>query len=320
MARGEVLIAHADWSAAPAKRWLALALPKGQGWTAQPPQPVGELDTLLSRLLHLAGPDTAVLLGVDFPIGLPQAYAHRVGADDFVALLPQLGRGEWADFYAVAEAPEQISLRRPFYPKRPGAARRQHLVDALGLPSAEALLRRCDRAQPDRPAAAPLFWTLGAQQVGKAAIAGWRDLLGPALRRGSPPVALWPFHGPLAELVQPGRVVVAEAYPRNGYRRLGVRFDRALGGGKGSQAQRRANGAALLAWAAAAGVDLAEPLVAAIRDGFGADAAGEDRFDAVVGLCGLVEVVAGRCPTGEPDDPAVRRIEGWILGQVSGDR
>lgn len=315
MKAARVLIAHADWSMAPSKRWLALALPTGRGWTAQPPQPVGDLHTLLPHLLHLAGPDTAVLLGVDFPIGLPLAYAQRAGVDDFLALLPQLGRGDWAEFYAVAETPEQISLRRPFYPQRPGAARRAHLVERLGLPSAEALLRRCDLSQPDRPAAAPLFWTLGAQQVGKAAIVGWRDLLAPALRKGWPPVALWPFGGALTALLRPGQVVVAEAYPRASYRRLGVRFDRSVGGGKGSQAQRWANASALLTWAESAGVDLAEPLAAAIADGFGADAAGEDRFDAVVGLFGAVEVVAGRCSAGEPDDLTVRRVEGWILGQ-----
>jgi hypothetical protein len=35
----------------------------------------------------------------------------------------------------------------------------------------------------------------------------------------------------------------------------------------------------------------------------------------VVGLFGMLNVVLGRLPCGEPDDPVVRRIEGWILGQ-----
>ena len=54
---------------------------------------------------------------------------------------------------------------------------------------------------------------------------------------------------------------------------------------------------------------------AEIEDGFGAGADGEDRFDAVVGLLGMLGVVRGRRCSGEPDDPVVRRVEGWILGQ-----
>ena len=34
-----------------------------------------------------------------------------------------------------------------------------------------------------------------------------------------------------------------------------------------------------------------------------------------VGLLGMLNVVRGYRATGEPDDPAVRDIEGWILGQ-----
>jgi hypothetical protein len=41
----------------------------------------------------------------------------------------------------------------------------------------------------------------------------------------------------------------------------------------------------------------------------------------VVGLFGLINVVRGARPSGEPEDPVVRRIEGWILGQDAvGDR
>ncbi len=310
-----LLIAHADWSTAPAKRWLAPAALCNGRCLAQAPQPVGDLATLLPRLANLAGLEAAVLLGVDFPLGLPLTYAQRAGIDDFAALLPQLGQGDWAEFYAVAERPEQISLRRPFYPWRPGSAQRQHLVTALGLPSFTALLRRCDLPQPGRRAAAALFWTLGAQQVGKAAISGWRDLLAPARRSGQIELALWPFDGSLAELLRPGRIVVAEAYPAASYGRLGLRLGR---GGKRSQAQRQANAGALLAWASAANVTVTADLHRAITAGFGADAAGEDRFDAVVGLFGMLEVVLGRRPPGEPSDPAVRRIEGWILGQAEG--
>ena len=44
------IVAHADWSVAPAKRWLALAAPDAGAYRAQPAQPVGDPQTLLSRL------------------------------------------------------------------------------------------------------------------------------------------------------------------------------------------------------------------------------------------------------------------------------
>jgi hypothetical protein len=73
----------------------------------------------------------------------------------------------------------------------------------------------------------------------------------------------------------------------------------------------------LLAWARVAGVDLDPALREQIEDGFGDDPRGDDRFDAVIGLFGMLNVVLGRRPSGEPDDPIVRRIEGWILGQTA---
>jgi hypothetical protein len=52
---------------------------------------------------------------------------------------------------------------------------------------------------------------------------------------------------------------------------------------------------------------------AEVQDGFGSGADGEDRFDALVGLIGMLEVLAtGREPTVGPDP----RVEGWILGQA----
>ena len=66
--------------------------------------------------------------------------------------------------------------------------------------------------------------------------------------------------------------------------------------------------------AAAAEVGLDAALRAEMEDGFGAGPSGDDRFDAVVGLFGMLNVVLGLRPSGEPDDPVVRRIEGWMLG------
>jgi hypothetical protein len=77
-----------------------------------------------------------------------------------------------------------ISIQRPFYPFAPGNKRHAHLLNALGLDSIDDLRRECEKQQPGRRAACPLFWTLGANQVGKGAIIGWRDVLAPRAKRG----------------------------------------------------------------------------------------------------------------------------------------
>ena len=80
------------------------------------------------------------------------------------------------------------------------------------------------------------------------------------------------------------------------------------------QAPRAENAKAMLAWAEKCGVELATDLRAEIRDGFGSSANGEDRFDAVVGLFGMLNVLLGHRPSGEPRDDPKLVVEGWILG------
>ena len=274
------------------------------GWRVSAPEPVGEVSGLLRRLAQAAG-GGCVLVGFDFPIGLPAAYAERAGIVSFRDVLPELGRGRWSRFFEPAERPAEISLERPFYPRRAGGTKREHLHHGLGL-DGPALLRRCDRATGGRRAAAPLFWTLGAQQVGRAAITGWRDVLQPALRK----IALWPFDGPLDELFAPGTIVVAETYPTELYAHLGISFNR---GGKQQQAARAENGAELLAWSRWRGLELEPRLEKGLREGFRSD----DAFDAVVGVFGMLNVVMKYRLPGDLDDERVRRVEGWMLGQAA---
>ena len=59
----------------------------------------------------------------------------------------------------------------------------------------------------------------------------------------------------------------------------------------------------------------APALDAWLATGFGADAAGEDRLDCVLGLLCVVQVLLGRRADTVPDDPWIRRWEGWVLGQ-----
>ena len=56
-------------------------------------------------------------------------------------------------------------------------------------------------------------------------------------------------------------------------------------------------------------------LAASIADGFGGDSQGDDRFDAAVGLIGMINVLCGNRDPGDPRDCLRRTVEGWILGQ-----
>ena len=162
-----------------------------------------------------------------------------------------------------------------------------------------------------------LFWCVGPKQVGKAAITGWSCLLAPAIDRGLP-LAIWPFDGPLFDLLaQPDAMVVAETYPREFYEHLHLGIGK-HGRSKRRQCDRRADAQTLLEWAKANDVRCDERLHEEIEDGFGKSKDGDDPFDALIGLFGMLNVVLGNRSTGEPDDdPEIARIEGWMLGQES---
>ena len=295
---------------------MALALPVAAGWALRV-EPVGDVSTLLARLRAQAR-GAPVALGVDFPIGLPRAYvARHLGAG--LALPPSPGfpgflRGlaDQPGFLSVCGTLDEVGPARPFYPMRGvrGMTRLSH-AQALGLDSAAGLSRACDVATPHRPAGAPLFWTLGANQTGKAAIAAWRDLLLPALAGPQPP-ALWPFDGALRPLLTKGRVALAETYPAEAMRQLGLR----MGGSKRRHADRLALMPALRRSMAALSAAPDPALDRLVAQGFGPDAAGEDRMDCVLGLLCVLQVLAGRRTDAAPDDPWIRRWEGWVLGQV----
>ncbi len=300
---------HADWSVDPRKRWMAVADRDGAGWTLKAPEPVGPVDTLFARLRD--GVET-VALGVDLPLGLPRAFAARYcQQDDFVGFLR--GLADQPDFFQVCAELAELSPSRPFYPMRgaKGMTRASHAT-ALGLAGPDELSRACDRATAERPAGCPLFWTLGANQTGKAAIAAWRDMLLPAFARRDA-LRLWPFEGDFLPLLARGGIVMAETYPAEALRQLGLR----LPGSKRRQGDRVTLAASLLAAMERLGVMPTQALRQAIADGFGADAAGEDRLDCVLGVLAVINVLAGHRPDGIPADPWLRRWEGWVLGQIS---
>jgi hypothetical protein len=306
------VIAHADWGCDPRQRQVAMARLRPGGDTgpryladslaAAPDGSQDVLDAVAAR----AGSATA-LVGFDFTIGLPAGYAVAAGVTSFPAFLAEIGSPPWEEFEHVAERPDQITLHRPFYPQRPGGTHRSQLYDGLGLPAAQ-LRRWCDGQDAET-----LFWTLGRKQAGKASLHGWR-LLRSARSRGRD-IAIWPFEGTLPGLLSGGgRVVVAEAYPREFYRYIGVP-PRARWS-KRRRSDRLECVPALLHWARDLGVTWQRPVRSRVTAGFSDGGSGEDEFDAVVGLLGLISVVTGRVPVGLPaNDPAVSQIEGWILGR-----
>ena len=303
-----MIAAHADWSTDPRKRWVSIARRGSLGWAASAPVPVGDPVALVDGLLAAGRP---VVLGLDLPLGVPRGFAQGRAEAGFVDFLR--GRAGDAEFFRVAATLDDVSRARPFYPARGirGMTRAAHAL-ALDLGDASGLSRWCDRATAERPAGAPVFWTLGANQSGKAAIAAWRDWLAPGLAAGAP-YAIWPFAGGLHGLLAPGRAVLAEVYPAEALRHCGL----AMRGSKRVQADRRALGDGVLAAMAARRVTPDATLRGMVAAGFGADAAGEDRFDSVIGLLGLIGVLDGARPDFIPDDPAIRTWEGWVLGQTA---
>jgi hypothetical protein len=304
------LAAHADWSIDPRKRWVAVAHRCPQGWHLSEPRPVGEVATFLARLRQEAsgGP---VALGVDLPLGVPRAYAALRPEAGFLEFLHTTRN--WPDFFHVCASLDELTPQRPFYPARgiAGMTRAAHAA-ALGLGPASGLSRACDQATTERPTGAPLFWTLGANQSGKAAIAAWRDMLLPALASGED-LRIWPFAGAFLSLLAPGSVALAETYPAEALRHLGIR----LKGSKRRQSDRAAAADVLLAAMHRLHAIPEPALQSAAAHGFGADAAGEDRFDCVLGVLCVLNVLAAHRPDTSPDDPWIRNWEGWVLGQTA---
>jgi hypothetical protein len=282
----------------------------GIHWLLSAPRLVGD-PALFLNALRTEAAGAPVALGVDLPIGVPRTYAVQRPEPGFLAFLDTI-RG-WPDFLRVCETIADIRIDRPFYPSRgiKGMTRAAHAA-ALGLGLAQGLSRLCDRATAERPAGAPLFWTLGANQSGKAAIAAWRDVLLPAMTHGGF-ARLWPFEGAFRALLEPGIVTIAETYPAEALRHLGLK----LRGSKRRQADRAALAGELRAAAVRLG-GVPEPgLEDALRDGFGADPSGEDRFDCFLGVLCVINLLLGNRPDTVPEDPWLATWEGWVLGQTA---
>ena len=308
-------VMHADWSIHPKKRWMAKATRLGGRWLVEGPWLVPTpADWVAALLGQSAAADASVVVGFDFPIGVPAAYAEVAGIPSFPWLLARLVDPEWAPVLDVCNSADEISHRRPFYPYATGGKVRLHLLDGLGLLDPRDLLRLCERPQTYRPAASPLFWTLGAKQVGKAAITGWREVLMPLLQQAPARVGLWPFDAPFAQLCRDKSLIIIETYPGDVYHRLG--FPKPGSWSKQKQVDRRRRGIETHSWLADKPFDLDDGVRAQLDDGFGSKSDGEDRFDAVIGLLGMLgTIAAGEADLLPSDDQMRLGREGWIFGQ-----
>jgi len=128
-------------------------------------------------------------------------------------------------------------------------------------------------------------------------------------------VGIWPFSGTLDELLNSRRCVIVETYPAEACLHLGLTSP-GSGWSKRKPNDRQSKAPSLFMWAEQRKVKLVPTLEAAISGGFGVDADGEDRFDAVVGLMSMIDVVRGNRSDGAPMSKEVSEIEGWIFGQT----
>lgn len=309
------MIVHADWGTSKNKRWMCVARQEGGGYRVENPEPVDRSCTLLHRLRSEAD-GRGLLVGFDFPIGLPEAYCKEANIGSFREILMQLGLGPWKEFFNVAREAEEISLGRPFYPYKPGGTKQVHLLNGLGLESMKELLRDCEKATRDRKnTAESLFWTLGPKQVGKAAISGWSEVIQPMLLADDANLGLWPFDGDLETLLSEKEIVVAETYPAEACLHLGL-SPPGNGWRKRCQEDRQEKAKIIFSHLEQRDIELKTDLQLQALSGFGSQADGEDRFDAFVGLLSMLEVVLGHRKEGAPEEAKVRKLEGWILGQV----
>jgi len=139
-------------------------------------------------------------------------------------------------------------------------------------------------------------------EVRRNAIA--RIRAGEPLFPGAAPPALWPFMGDFHALLAGHDLVMAETYPAEAMRHLGLR----LPGSKRRQADRAGLAAPLLAAMDRLGAVPEAALAATVAEGFGADAAGEDRFDATIGVLGVLGAIVLAIFTGW----AIAWIFTWI--------
>lgn len=203
-------------------------------------------DVARREVRRLAGPWTAggvieaarkaagggsALATFDAPIGVPISYWQKLrqissfpdGVGSFPAWLPEALKTP--RYFDNARSPWDWRIEQPFFAIAPGAGGRRVWEDTLKR-AGVATLRRAD----ELTRAKPVFVTSGIPgTAGSGARELWKELghmLGApdAVDRAKDPVGstgadftIWPFDGPLDELLATNTVVVGEIYPRVAY-------------------------------------------------------------------------------------------------------
>lgn len=302
------LLVSADWSTNENKRWMVRAELEEDRYRIYPPEPVGEVKTLIERLRAQVSESESALIGFDFPIGLPQKYAELAKFTSFHDALNKIGKGDWLKFYDISDKP---SLYQPFAPLpqvQPGF-KKNDIPKAFGLNDYRELLRQCDKKTSQRNEAEILFFTLGGKQVGAGARIGWRDVIAPKCIGTNPIVRLWPFDGKLEELLARPGLTVCETYPGETYHHLGIRIGSGTGKSKTKREDRKEFSKTILNTKDEDFV-FTNAAVSWIEYGF----LEEDDFDAMVALLSMIQVVTGKREPGVPPNGKETIIEGWILG------
>ena len=143
----------------------------------------------------------------------PELLAAREQDDIVSAVAVQVGRGKLRALAGFVEHEGDLIEAGASRPRE-----NQPAAVALGRHGKHRFIAAVP-VQIGRGAAEVLFWTLGPKQVGRAAIAGWRDVLIPHLAN----IRLWPFAGSLDKLLAAGgAAVVCETYPSEFYGHLGL--------------------------------------------------------------------------------------------------
>ena len=303
------LLAAADWSIASTGRRLAVAKLRSDKHSFEitdPPDEISQPPRLLERLAAQKQADGTALVGFDFPIGLPRQYAVANDIKGFRAGLELFESAPgWQHFYEPSDYP---SSHQPFAPKSSRSRlKRGELARALGLSAESDLLRLCDRRTATRYQAESVFYLRFAKQVGRSAIQGWRDVIGPARSQ----VRLWPFDGDLNALLSKPGFVIAEIYPAETVTQLALLLGPGTGKSKRRKEDRAEACATLLARAELSEISMSSVVERLLESGCDS----EHDFDALVSLLGMIQIVQRARGNDAPTDESVRTTEGWILGQ-----
>ncbi len=301
------IIIHSDWSVHERKRWSAIASRTSNGWKIDAVAPFAELSHVL-----FDNKSQLILAGFDFPIGIPEFWYKAANIDDFPAFLIAAKNGKLDQVFSVAELESEISYERPFYPNnvgKKGEKKKIHLLQKFGLSSDKELFRQCEKSTVNRSAASPLFWTIGAKQVGKAALSGWKEVLIPLLDGGA---ILWPFQEILFNKSSVG-IVLVETYPAEYYDNF--EQDLMKNRSKRNQEDRKKACHSIEKWLRHRAISVSEIVKENIISGFGSQNDGEDQFDAFVGLCAMLDVALGNRVAIPSVQPNSLDREGWIFGQ-----